>query len=245
MEDILKSETPINDNKKKYNAQIISTLMSETCDNYDDSDKDLIQNNHLLKQHQLNLSRDVDYMKYKKNNVEVFQEDIVNIAASIHDLIKMVDEQREKTENLEKQLAKLNLLEDDISKLNLYIQKLEESKESVKNSTESESSIKEIININQRKNILYKKTPPSIKSIMMNKKKENNFSSSNSVVTSTPTLTETSESSCVKPQKILFKSKELEEKLNNITKGFNNEILDMKRKQALLASCSVKKNKTY
>lgn len=38
-------------------------------------------------------------------------------------------------------------------------------------------------------------------------------------------------------------SKEIDKKLNNITKGFNAELLDMKRKQALIVASYVRMNK--
>jgi hypothetical protein len=257
MEEIftMKSDTSVNGGRKRNNAQIVSTLRSET-DTDNDNNLNYAEIPHLLKNttnapSTVNTSKDdqtnhQQYTQIKKNGLENLQEDIVSIAESIHNLVKMVDEQREKMNSVEKEVLKIGMIENEITKINENVKnvaelaKQKEKEKEKENEKESSSTDSSISNNNTTTSVTQK--VPNKKSIILYKQKipSSNCQSKSSLKTETIT------DSCVSDSQSICgynNSKEVEEKLNNITKGFNAELLDMKRKQALLAASHVKINK--
>lgn len=246
----MKSDTSIHAGRKKNNAQIVSTLRSETDTNTGGNNDDI---SYVLKNTTSSIKRentyDKQYTDIGKNGIAFLQEDIVSIAESIHNLVKMVDEQREKMNFFEKEISKIGMIENEITKINenatcaskqnpQLIQILnkerdnEKKKDSLICSSLSNSNTTSTVsqkNPDKKSIILYKQKIPSLK-----------IQSKSSLVTETVTDTGVSDSQSICEYN---NSKEVEEKLNNITKGFNAELLDMKRKQALLAASYVKINK--
>lgn len=253
----MKSDTSINGGRKRNNAQIVSTLRSET-----DTDNNLNREeiSNLLKNttnvtSTINTSKDdqtyhPQYVQIRKNGIEILQEDIVSIAESIHNLVKMVDEQREKMNSVEKEVSKIGIIENEISKIN---ENVKNTAELAKQNSQAKNKQKEKENLSTDSSISNNDTTTSLSTKIPNKKsiilyKQKKIISSNCPSKST-LKTETITDSCVsdsQSQSICEynNSKEVEEKLNNITKGFNAELLNMKRKQALLAASYVKINKT-
>jgi hypothetical protein len=247
MEEIftMKSDTSVNGGRKRNNAQIVSTLRSETDTNNDNNlnytEIPLSLKNTTNVTSTINTTKDYQtynplHVQIKKNGLGNLQEDIVNIAESIHNLVRMVDEQREKINSVEKEVSKIGMIENEIIKINENVKNVGELTKQKENSStdESVSNSNTTISLTQKNQnkksiILYKQKIPS-----------SNCQSKSSLKTETIT------DSCVSDSQSICgynNSKEVEEKLNNITKGFNAELLDMKRKQALLAASHVKINK--
>jgi hypothetical protein len=259
-----KSDTSVN-MRKKNNAQIVSTLRSETDINNEINQEDstsLIRNttsNSQQNTHE-NTQTNIRINTNSKNKFEFLQEDIVNIAESIHNLVKMVDDQREKINNVEKKVSKIDTLEDEINKINENVKNLnlnnekkdikngeiiqiKTNKDNKKNELESSiSSSNSLPYVNPRQQQQQTK-----KNIILYKQKipiSNCQSKSTTFKTETIKSNTTNSDSCTNSYTCDYgNSKEVEEKLNNITKGFNEELLNMKRKQALLAASYVKINK--
>jgi hypothetical protein len=260
----MKTNTSIHGDEKKNNAQIVSTLRSETEIDNDINNTDVLnmQKNttngtnitNSVNTLKIGKTHDKQYVEIRKNDLEILQEDIVSLAESIHNLVKMLDEQREKMNFVEKEISKIGTIENEISKINDNVKNVAEvtkynqqpnqilnrdiSNDSYISSSNTMSSLSQK-NYNKKDIIFFKqKIQPS------------KCQSKSSLTTDTVTVTESSVSDSQSNSNSnsnsncgYNNSKEVEEKLNNITKGFNDELLDMKRKQALLAASYVKKNK--
>jgi hypothetical protein len=245
MEEIFttKSETPINGYRKKNNTQIVSSLRTETetDNNLNHTDISQLLKNTMNTTNTTNTTTNTNTIpskeETKKNGIINLQEDIVSIAESIHNLVKMIDEQREKMNFLEKAISKIGTIENEITKIN----------ENVKNATEL---TKQKNKVDDTESESYCDTTTTTSATTMsekNKKNKNIILCKNKISSlKSQSKTETISDSCVSDSVSVCgynNSKEVEEKLNNITKGINSELLDMKRKQALLAASYVKINK--
>jgi hypothetical protein len=254
----MKSDTSINGGRKRNNAQIVSTLRSEidTDNNLNYKEISNLLKNTTNVTSPINTTKDdqtyhPQYVQIRKNGIEILQEDIVSIAESIHNLVKMLDEQREKMNSVEKEVSKIGIIENEISKINENFKNTAESAKQNSQKT-SKQKEKEKENLYTDSSVYNNDTTTSLPTKVPNKKsiilyKQKKIISSNCPSKST-SKTETITDSCIfdsKSQSICEynNSKEVDEKLNNITKGFNTELLNMKRKQALLAASYVKINK--
>ncbi len=290
-----KSDTSINQNKRKNNTQIISSLRSETeteketekekknnIEKIQSSQKNTVsvhfptQNVNVIspssaffsKTSSVNVSN-MESIKNKKND-DNLQEDIVNIAESLHNLVKMIDEQREKMNTIEKEILKIGGIENEINKINENVKTMSNQSKNDKNDQYKPNRFIKSINKSSTNldNISISSTAQEISSsssshpikneqkniLLKGDKKENqkdesknkfkiisiNKNSDHSKKHDTVSESCYSESS---GNNAFNNSKELDKKLNNITKEFNSELLDMKRKQALIAASYMKLGK--
>lgn len=218
-----------------------------------------------------NSSSSVLYTEYNGNkgsiNIENLQEDIVNIAESLNNLVKMFDEQREKFDeqrekinSIQNEVSRIYEIENEINKINknvnniadvkndeknnIYYDKRREIKQDLSTMSTTDTISTENVSINSESDFKNKVNNPKM---FMNKKIEpyNSFKCKSK---SKQSFTNSSKNKCTSESYQDYScnydnSKELEEKLNNITKGFNDELLDIKRKQALLTASYIKFSK--
>lgn len=196
----MKSDSPIEYRKK--NTQIISTLRSET-----DNDIAYREKKEKPKHSQ----------KYAPTNNSTkfnLQDDIVNIAQTIHNLANMMNDQIEKISSLEKEISilkKKNEKTREIEKEPIveYVYENKKTRE-----TETESEIEHIIKNDQ---------------IINTTTKNRNISSANKK----NKILDTCTSDTCNDYMI---TKNVEHKLKSVANGFNNELLEMKKQQAIVLS---------
>lgn len=250
-----KSESYSNEKK---NINIISTFNSELNDTGSQH-----SNNHNTNSHPINNQKNNNN---NKNEIKNLRSDVVDIAESISNLIKMLNEQRERMQNLETTInTKLTQFENRIAQIECNIDakidiKMNNSKifrdleqkqmgitriaknnklaSSCESKTDSEAeaetetiaetdTMMENKSVREVKSNQDKKLPPEIKS--------KSSRTSRSIASRTEThITESCASECEKNYNKL-NNKNIEEKLNNISRQFNTELMNMKRKQASLA----------
>lgn len=294
----MKSDTVMNVAKKRNNTQIISTLRSETDSEKNEKNektRNVTQsNNETLNNtnHSSTIKTNTKYttentnlpilnMENKNKNVninlEYLQEDIVNIAESLHNIVKIINEQQEKMNSIEKDLQKINKIETNLKTLNDVNNVLDSSKKdkilvsftNENNTYESSSQLSDntIIteNINLIKNELkggsknnneIKKNQNYNQNLISNlnnsrntnqndlrsnhvnnklliNKKENNL---NKHLKYNNTVSD----SCQDYSCTYDNSKEVERKLNNVTKGINEELVNVKKVYAAFLSSYAK-----
>lgn len=199
-----KSESPIEYRKK--NTHIISTLRSETDDDYQEKPEkqDKQKKPEKLKQTQ----------KYvQPNNKNNIQDDIVNIAETIHNLANMMNEQMEKITFLEKEISNLK-------KTDKIENKIIENNKSCESESELEFEPVPILKKEQHVTKNRRNFAPSVK-------KNTNFDTCTSDTCNDYMIT-----------------KNVEHKLQSVANGFNGELLEMKKQQAIILSSFLsKKNK--
>lgn len=320
----MKSDTIMNIPKKRNNTQIISTLRSDTDSEYLEKQKNTTQtntNNDISNTNidttnknfisstinskaasnsstNLGTNNTTTFNSAQMNgniNLENLQEDIVSIAESLHNLVKMVDEQREKYDeqrekimNIEKDLSRVNKIEGDIKQLNDNLNNISELRKrdkspllfSSSNKTDgySTSSVenksysldnktqsvekKTTIEVNPRSNEIKRELTINKSTSENDKKKsnlnnnfngtKNNYINNNFINNRTlfnknkPEVKRTSmhsdcpSDSCQEYSCTYDNSKEVDQKLNNVTKGINDELVNVKKVYASLLSSYAK-----
>lgn len=198
------SDSPVQQIKKKNNAQIISTLRSET-------EYDINKEKYKKKHH--NDVKNNHNENNRSNKNDSIKEDIVNIAETIHNLVNMMTIQIDKISNLEKEIEKIKFIENKANEL---------SYDNKKKVIKSGSIMSENFN--------------SITASALKKKSElnKNFNSQKNIV----------KNNCNTESCNDFKTtKNVEYKLNSVVKGFNSQLINLKRKNALIASSYTLKKK--
>jgi hypothetical protein len=216
-----KSDSPI-EGRRKNNIQIISTLRSETEN----------ENSHEYEKHEkakhqqqkYNISNNTKNTSYQNKRNDNIQDDIVNIAETIHNLANMMNEQIEKIASLEKEILKMKNIENKFDEF-IINQKKDEVQAQVKKINDNSNNDK-YVDINDSVNsseteymsILKKNVPINKQQKIIIPAKKNKIQDSCASETCNDYLL----------------TKNVEHKLNSIATGFNDEIINMKKKQAML-----------
>lgn len=213
-----KSDSPIQEiRKKKNNAQIISTLRSETEFEVEKEIKETKEEHKKKHQDIKNKNMQNNALLKKNDNI---QNDIVNIAETIHNLANMMNLQIEKISSLEKEVSKIKTLETKFDELII-----ENKTKVIKPVIMSDSS--DSVSVSMPVSALKKELPKELnKNFALQKNKVQVQDTCNSETCNDYQTT-----------------KNVEYKLNSVVKGFNSQLINLKRKQALIASSYVIKKR--
>lgn len=251
MDDIFlsKSDSTTSDNRRRNNVQIVATLRSETDGLQNNkTNSDVSKHNHVQSSSDHDFSRattssasdkkkeenkqetkkEYIFVPQPNNDLGNLQEDIVNIAESLHNLVRMVNGQTDKINFIEKEMSKIN---DDVKSISdQSVTIIPDTKKIQVHHNLNDQNKKEI-----NTQLPIKQQPNQFKNISMTRhQKQSRYDcDSSSAKEEVSCLSETTATHC--------NNNEVEEKLNNITKEFNNELLNMKRKQALIAVSYLKR----
>jgi hypothetical protein len=221
--------------KKKNNAQIISTLRSETSDDggYKKNRNDHSNVNTLLTT--LNNDITTGSVKLNENEFKEFKVDFLRVLTTLQSLVKTINDQRdeindqrEELKTMKKEIEKIvnsdtrsNSDNNSLFKKNTNNHQQNDMDSIAPSTTNTNTTVKSVT--------IYKRKNPSLYSDNTSKTTKNEDSASAYTATDTTT-------------RVGNNIKEYDQKLNIITKEVDKEIGNMKRKMAQLYSTGSKKN---
>lgn len=236
-----KSDSPI-DRRKKNNIQIISTLRSETendtnYDNYEKQEKQDKQEKQEKQEKQDKAKQQQKYNMQNKRNDNI-QDDIVNIAETIHNLANMMNGQIEKIASLEKEILKMKNIENKFDEF-INNQKKDEIQE-IQTQAQKQAQTKKLEN--EKYTDIMDTSSNDVEYMSILKKNVPKNKQQKNILTIKKDKIQDSCASETCNDYLLTKN--VEYKLNSIATGFNDEIINMKKKQAVLLTALLpRKNK--